>query len=478
MSTIFELFTIGIKPLLDAVAQLVDQVAALKKQVEDLLNQNASLKAQLEQARRRSHRQAAPFSKDQQAAHPKRPGRKPGRGPFTFRTGPPPDSATGPAVDVRLSKPICPCCGLPLEVDRVESASTTEIPPQPRPVVRLDRVHVYRCSSCGTRVRASHPDLAADQYGATAHRLGPRVIATAHVLHYGVGICVRKVPQVLRMLTGVELTQSAITQDAHRRAAQGVGQEYEDLRAEIARADVVHTDDTGWRIGGVPAFLMTFETDTATVYQIRDHHRNEEVREVIPTDYPGVMVTDRGTTYDAHELSGIKQQKYLAHVLRSIDQVLAKPTGKALWFGRHLKQLLREALTLWHEFSDGKVDESEYRRRGERLKEELTEHLTPRELSDADNQRLLNELGWHHARGNLVRFLDEPSVPPTNNAAERALRPAVIARKVSQCSKTDGGAKTFGAFCSVIRTAAKRGRDAVDWLCTVFRRAEARAAPS
>ena len=248
--------------------------------------------------------------------------------------------------------------------------------------------------------------------------------------------------------------------------------------AEIARADVVHTDDTGWRIGGVPAFLMTFETDTATVYQVRDRHRNEEVREVIPADYPGVMVTDRGTTYDAHELSGIKQQKCLAHVLRSIDQVLAEQTGKALWFGRHLKRLLREALTLWHEFGDGKVDESEYRRRGDRLKGELTEHLTPRELSDADNRRLLEELGWHHARGNLVRFLDDPSVPPTNNAAERALRPAVIARKVSQCSKTGGGAKTFGAFCSVIRTAAKRGRDAVDWLCEVFRRTEARAAPS
>ncbi len=77
MSTIVELFTLGIKPLLDAIAQLVDQLAVLKKQVEDLLNENASLKTQLEQARRRSHRQAAPFSKDQPAAHRKRPGRKP-----------------------------------------------------------------------------------------------------------------------------------------------------------------------------------------------------------------------------------------------------------------------------------------------------------------------------------------------------------------------------------------------------------------
>ena len=64
---------------------------------------------------------------------------------------------------------------------------------------------------------------------------------------------------------------------------------------------------------------------------------------------------------------------------------------------------------------------------------EISWQLRPRELSDRDNQRLLNELGRHHERGNLLRFLYEPqTLEPTNNAAERALRPAVIARKVSQ----------------------------------------------
>ena len=92
----------------------------------------------------------------------------------------------------------------------------------------------------------SHPDLAPDQYGATAHRVGPRVMATAHVLHYGVGIPVRKVPTVLRILTGIKLTESAIVQDAQQRVAHGVGQEYRDLRQQIRTAAVVHTDDTGW----------------------------------------------------------------------------------------------------------------------------------------------------------------------------------------------------------------------------------------
>ena len=91
-------------------------------------------------------------------------------------------------------------------------------------------------------------------------------------------------------------------------------------------------------------------------------------------------------------------------------------------------------------------------------------------MPDRDNGRLQNELGWHDDRGNLLRFLDDPGIEPTNNRAERALRGAVIARKVSHCSKTEGGADAFGAFTSVIRTLARNGGDqsVVDGLCGVF----------
>jgi transposase len=70
---------------------------------------------------------------------------------------------------------------------RVDLAYTTEIPERPRPQVTQYRVWVCRCTVCGHQVRGHHPDRASDQYGATAHRLGPRVMAAAHVLHYGVG---------------------------------------------------------------------------------------------------------------------------------------------------------------------------------------------------------------------------------------------------------------------------------------------------
>ena len=91
-------------------------------------------------------------------------------------------------------------------------------------------------------------------------------------------------------------------------------------------------------------------------------------------------------------------------------------------------------------------------------------------MPDRDNLRLQNELGWQDDRGNLLRFLDDPGIEPTNNRAERALRGAVIARKVSHCSRNEAGADAFSAFTSVIRTLYRNGggQPVVDGLCGVF----------
>ena len=158
---------------------------------------------------------------------------------------------------------------------------------------------------------------------------------------------------MLRALTGVELSQGAMSQDALRRARGAGGDAYHKLRGSVRASPLVHTDDTGWRVDGGPAFLMAFETDEATVYQVRTRHRNEEVREVVPSDYGGVMVTDRGRSYDAQALSGVKQQKCLAHVLRSISEVVQTKRGRGRSFGNRLSRLLREAMELRQAYHRG-----------------------------------------------------------------------------------------------------------------------------
>jgi len=98
-----------------------------------------------------------------------------------------------------------------------------------------------------------HPEVAADQYGATAHRVGSRLKTMAHALHYGHGVPVRRVPAILLETTGVTLTQSAMTRDALKQASGVVGNAYQEARAGIRQAPVTYTDDTSWAVGGDPA---------------------------------------------------------------------------------------------------------------------------------------------------------------------------------------------------------------------------------
>lgn len=456
--------------------ELVKQLVAQNAQLREIITKQQE---EIDQLKRSGKRQAAPFSKGTRKQNPKRPGRKPGQGSFRHKAPPIPDKVTEPPVDVPVTVSACPACGGALESERVDVAYRTEIPDIPKPIVTEYRVEVCRCTQCGKQVRGQHPEVAADQYGATAHRFGDRLMAWAHTLHYEIGVPVRKVPKILKEGHGVEITQSAITQDASRRARGEVGAEYHQLRAQVKESASVYTDDTSWRVNGARAQLMGFETDRLSVYQIRARHRNEEVREVIPADYDGTMVTDRGRSYDAQEFNAVKQQKCLGHVQKSISEVIEKKVGKARWFGRALKAMLKRATELWSEHRAGRIDAKKYAREGAKIQREVTAHLRVRTLTDEDNARLLRELGRHNDRGNLLRFLKDPAIEPFNFRAERGLRGPIISRKVSHCSKTWDGAETYAAFVSVIRTRIKQGaKSAVDGLCALFRSSRSRASPA
>lgn len=418
--------------LIALIRKLADEVEKLRKENEEL--------------RRKRYRQAAPFTKGFKKPDPKKPGRRKGEGQFQKREAPP---AAETDVRVEASMPERCRCGGQVSLERIEEATMVDVPAVPVPVVTRYTVPVCRCEVCGGVVRGQAPGLEPDQLGATAHRLGPRVKAIAHTLHYGLGIPVRKLPQVLWELTGIRITASALTQDAlkHASAEGPVGRQYQTLRDRIGGCAVVHTDDTGWSIGGTNAFLMGFVSADTVVYQIRYRHRSEEVLEIIPANFAGVMVTDRGKSYDADVFLHVLQQKCLGHLLKNISEVLEGKAGPARSFGLKLKSLLQRALEL------GDQEPSPERAVAvKRLDEELTWVLRNRVLKDDDNQRLLNGIGAQMDLGRLLTFLNVLGVDGTNNIAERILRLAVIARKVSQCSKNEAGAHASSAFMSVIQT--------------------------
>jgi hypothetical protein len=132
-----------------------------------------------------------------------------------------------------------------------------------------------------------------------------------------------------------------------------------------------------------------------------------------------------------------------------------RKTGRARDFGEPLNACVHAALARWHRQRDSPV--ADFKVEADALQTALTSQLRDRCLKAPDHQRLLNALGWPHDRGHMLRVLTDPRVAPTNHRAERALRPAVMARKVSHGSTNSTGAHTCATFSRVVRTLAKQG---------------------
>ena len=139
--------------------------AALIAEVDRLQGHNASLaltvtelRRQLAAAQRSGKRQAAPFSKGSRTSKPRRPGRKPGMGNFSYRKPPSADEVTEPPVDVSVDDDNCPGCGGVLEQEGVDVAYVTDIPAMPRPQVTEYRVQGCRSRGCGAcaALRSGH----------------------------------------------------------------------------------------------------------------------------------------------------------------------------------------------------------------------------------------------------------------------------------------------------------------------------------
>lgn len=445
-------------------AQLIDIIIEQAKTIEELAGRIAELE-------RKAARSAAPFSKGKGKSRKKKPGRKKGKGTFTNRQ---PPEVGGSDVVENLEAPLdsgeCPGCGAAMDVV-VEVATTIDVPEEPQRLIKRFEVEIGTCPVCGRRVRGTHPDLPPDQCGATAHRVGDTVMAQALAMHYHSGMTLRKASEAIWVMTGITITQGGLTQRARQLSKSGgaLGKIYAGLRDEVRGSPVVNTDDTGWRTGGKPSYLMGFFTPTLAVYQIRDRHRHEEVLEVIGEHFPGILGTDRGPSYEAGPLLMMMQQKCLSHLIKNLSVVEEMKHGRAKGFTRDLKCILRSGLILWQEYRAGEIGRDAYAKRGEVLQELLDHHLRARVLCDPDNQRMLDGIGVQNDKGRVFLFLEYPEVEPTNNRAERGLRPAVIARKVSQCSKNANGAMIYEAMKSSTATLVLRGQNVAAGLARLMR---------
>jgi transposase len=438
--------------------QLRAEKLALEKRVARLEAELQALKELLEKAQRRGKRQAAPFSKGAPQAAPKKPGRQAGH-PAAHRAVPDQVDRT---EDAPLP-PACPDCGGAVVEDDLQTQYQLDIP-RPIPVcVTQFNIHVGHCERCGQRLQGRHPDQTSDATGAAAVQIGPNALGLAAELKHGVGVPFGKVARILSTATGLNLNRSTLAR-ASQRLARQCAPTYARLILRLRQGAVAYVDETGWKVGGHPAWLWVFTNDEISLYVIDPSRAHEVVEGILGADYAGVLVSDCFLAYDPLSCA---QSKCVAHLLRRCQEVQALKSGRAVQFTRDLARLLRAALTL--KARRDKLSEPGYRVACGRL-EAVLDRLLARQLTDADNARFAKTLRKQRPR--LLTFLYHDAVAPTNNAAERELRPAVVARKTGGCNRTPAGAQAHAILASVLRTCHKQGFDPVAVLKQLLQSAE------
>jgi transposase len=434
--------------------RLQGELAGLRAQVERLTRL-------LEQHQRAGKRQAAPFAKGPPQPDPKTPGRKPGAdyGTKAHRPPPTPEQVTE-TCDAPLPE-VCPDCGSPVAETHVDHQYQVEIPR--RPIHRQFDVHVGYCRGCRRRVQGRHPLQTSDALGAAAAQLGPDTQAAVVELNKSAGLSHGKVSRTLKSLFGIVLTPGGSTHTVLR-AARRCGPTYTAICQAVKESDWVVPDETGWHVGGHPAWLHALVGSVATAYVIDPTRSGAVAERILGQDYAGVMIHDGWSPYD--NFTTARHQQCLGHLLRRCHELLATATRGAVHFPRRIKSLLQAALGLRDRAAAGRVSPHGLAVARGRLANTLTQAIfTPK--SNAANERLAKHL-WKH-RDQLLTFLRVPGLDATNWRAELAMRFGVILRKVWGGNRTWSGAKAQAVLMSVWRTCWQQQRSALDFLSQLLR---------
>lgn len=421
------------------IEELRQDIEKLKEQIKDLNDRNDGLGAKVEQLARAAARQAAPFRIDDKHRMAER--KKPGRAPGHLGCA----RAIPDHVDEEIFVPLrdCPCCGGAVGPRRRVVQYIEELPVV-RPHVTKLVTEEAACPHCQQAVRSTHPLQVSLAEGAAGVQLGPRALGLAAQLNKQHGLTMRKTCAVLREAFQLRLSPGGLSQALARMAAK-LEPAYENLLARLRAGPYVHSDETSWWVGGPGYWLWVFTNKTMTVYRVAKSRGRPLLLEMLGPEYSGVLVSDCLATYDD---VNPRQQKCYSHHLKAIK--VAGEGQPSAWLDE-LRRLLQEAMALKRQGLQA-VELQQCRVALERRASQLLTAPRPTTLEEKVRRRLEKQ------QDHLFTFLEVQEVDATNNLAERQLRPAVIARKVSCGNKTPQGARTWEILTSLAATCAQQSQ--------------------
>jgi transposase len=387
----------------------------------------------------------------------KRPGRKK-RHPAALR--PMPDQIDVhqevPCPVDEMGKPSCPhCCVQLSDVKHHERLVEDVIPSE----VRVTCYHTTSgyCPSCRKVVESRAPGQppAADLPHA---QLGLNALATAAVMRVCYRLPFRQITRLFADLPGLSISPGAIVKQI-KRLGKWLEKQYHRLTLSLRLAGVVHADETGWRTNGKNGYLWTLTNDRHTLYHVDSSRGRKVIIELLGKAFgqtsDQTLISDFYSVYNKFDCH---QQKCLTHLLRELKETAVKrPELKGHAFFVTCKRLIKSMLRLKKKHET--MDAGKYALAVKRHENQL-DQLTGQIWNDPDADRLTKRIRKH--RDSLTTFLHRKEVDGTNNAAERAIRPAVIMRKITGGSRSREGAKAWSILASVMRTAEQQGKPVLD----------------
>lgn len=442
-----------------------EETLSLRQENAALKSENARLKQQVDELTRqpssKPERGVPAFVKANVSDRPRRrPGRKKGHAPALR---PPPRK-----IDVKLEVPLpvdslgkrcCPHCRTQLSHMKHHRRLVEDIVPS-KVVTTCYHTHSGYCPSCRKRLESRSEDQppAANLPHA---QLGLNAMATAAVMRVCYRLPLRQITQLFEDLPGLTMSPAAVSKQL-RRLSRWLNGEYDRLQLVLRAAGVVHADETGWRTNGKNGYLWTLTNADHTLYHVDRSRGGKVIADLLGEAFGGTLVSDFYAVYDQFDCP---QQKCLTHLLRELrDTVQKRPALTSHMFFKRCKQLVQEMLRLQKRRPD--LSAAAYCRQVKSIETRLR-NLGAKSWDDADADRLAARLRKYEGR--LTTFLHDANVDGTNNAAERALRPAVVMRKITGGSRSESGAEAWAILASVMRTAQQQGRDVVTTIKELLR---------
>jgi transposase len=364
---------------------------------------------------------------------------------------------------------VCRRCGHELDGEDADPYrhQVTEVPPVVAEVTEY-RLHTLSCPECGTETRPELPP------GVSQGAFGPRLQAMVSLLSGRYHLSKRDITEVMADFFQADVSLGSVPA-LEQRTSEAIRAPVEEARQYVQQQAVAHLDETGWREANQRAWLWVAATQLVTVFLIQLSRGGQVVKEILGETFQGIVASDRWSAYNW--LSTLLRQLCWAHLTRDFQSFVERG-GESQLIGEALLAQADLMFQWWHEVRDGTMSRITFQEQMQTVQEQVGELL--RQGASCDHSKTAGTcrdiLKREEALWTFVRL---EGVDPTNNLAERQLRPNVLWRKGSFGTQSEAGSRFAERIMTVVATLKQQDRNVLDYLTEACEAANwARRAPS